>query len=81
MPTQRQIREPVQSARWRTVTMQKEDRRGPVKTRKARFAFTWGMGGARGKQFVPGPSGVAHADALVHLLGCAGQASAAEPAQ
>jgi hypothetical protein len=48
---------------------------------EASFAFTWGMGGAQGKQFVLGPAGVAHADAQVHLLGCAGQASAAEPAQ
>jgi hypothetical protein len=34
MLTQRQIREPIQSALWRTETMHKEDRPGPVKTRK-----------------------------------------------
>jgi hypothetical protein len=30
-----------------------------------------GMGGAQGTQFVLGPVGVDHADAQVHLLGCA----------
>jgi hypothetical protein len=38
---------------------------------EASFAFTLGMGGAQGTQFVLGPVGVDHGDAQVHLLGCA----------